>query len=518
MADVFICYHMRDEASARGLRTHLEKVGYSCWMAPDDLTGSGSWPQQILDAIAGCGVVVVLISESANASGHLANEVCVAHDRGKLLLPVRLEHVTTSPVPMQYLLSTSHWVDAFPGPIEDHVGAIAESLRIVAGRLGAEGEAPPAAASPAPRGRGLREAMSSLFGAGARRRRKGHATSEGPGADPPAAITGETAPVAPREPLAEAPADEPPGPATSHEALSPHQPSRRVAPDPSTVARDAQAVDCSVFSPPRVAQAEAFLLQVHLHAPEQADPVADEARAFDADASKRGYCSLAVPLMSGSRVSLMVSARDLEILDEQPAKTVIWQGRPVYAAFEVRVPEEARPAKYIGTVLVFVDGQPVGEVKFSIDVVRERVQAGTAGQQLAPNGIDARHFGSVFASYASADRSEVAKRLQMLSALDRPFFQDVLELRPGDDWERRIQGSIDACDLFLLFWSSAAKESEWVSREIQMALGRKRSAESDPEFAPPEILPVAIEGPPIPEPPPELAHLHFGDPLLWQIA
>ncbi len=70
------------------------------------------------------------------------------------------------------------------------------------------------------------------------------------------------------------------------------------------------------------------------------------------------------------------------------------------------------------------------------------------------------------------------------------------------------------CDLFLLFWSNAAKQSDWVLKEVHYALGRK----GDDDTAPPEIMPVIIEGPPVVEPPPELAHLHFNDRLLYVMA
>jgi hypothetical protein len=70
---------------------------------------------------------------------------------------------------------------------------------------------------------------------------------------------------------------------------------------------------------------------------------------------------------------------------------------------------------------------------------------------------------------------------------------------------------IDECDLSLLFWSSAAKASEWVLKEAGYALNRQKG---DPN-APPDIHPVIIEGPPVPEPPPELRHLLFNDPLIY---
>jgi hypothetical protein len=64
--------------------------------------------------------------------------------------------------------------------------------------------------------------------------------------------------------------------------------------------------------------------------------------------------------------------------------------------------------------------------------------------------------------------------------------------------------------VFLLFWSSSAGASEWVRKEFLYALHRKtRDADQAPE-----LIPVILEGPPIPPPPPELKHLHFNDQIL----
>jgi hypothetical protein len=107
------------------------------------------------------------------------------------------------------------------------------------------------------------------------------------------------------------------------------------------------------------------------------------------------------------------------------------------------------------------------------------------------------------------DLDEVMKRVQMLPRVNITFFQDLLSLEPGERWERKLYEHIDDCDVFMLFWSTAAKESKWVRKEVEYALGRKGGDDSRP----PEIVPILIEGPPVPLPPPELAHLHFNDRL-----
>jgi TIR domain len=87
----------------------------------------------------------------------------------------------------------------------------------------------------------------------------------------------------------------------------------------------------------------------------------------------------------------------------------------------------------------------------------------------------------------------------------------VLNLEPGERWERSLYRHIDESDIVLLFWSKAAKKSKWVRKEVRYALERKHGN----EFAPPEIGPVLIEGPPVPRPWKELAYLHFNDPRIY---
>ena len=124
-----------------------------------------------------------------------------------------------------------------------------------------------------------------------------------------------------------------------------------------------------------------------------------------------------------------------------------------------------------------------------------------------------QRYREAFISYSSKDRDEVLKRVQMLARFQINYFQDVLSLAPGARWEKELYRHIDSCDLFLLFWSSASKASPWVIKEVQYALDRWE--QSGTEI--PEIVPVLIEGPPVPLPPEHLSHLHFNDQLLYFI-
>jgi hypothetical protein len=132
-----------------------------------------------------------------------------------------------------------------------------------------------------------------------------------------------------------------------------------------------------------------------------------------------------------------------------------------------------------------------------------------------PEGLEQSwvRYRYAFISYASQDRTEVLKRVQMLDRTGVDYFQDLLSLDPGERWKRTLYRKIDDSDVFFLFWSTAAKQSEWVMKEVRYAIERRGGN----EFAPPEIVPVIIEGPP-PVPPAELRDLHFNDKFLYFIA
>ena len=269
-------------------------------------------------------------------------------------------------------------------------------------------------------------------------------------------------------------------------------------------ATDADVVDCTVFAPPSAAPGSSFLVQVFAHLPEEADDAKAIASELDLDARRRAFRSLQAPVPVGSRLDFELRLADAIVPD--PIASVVWRRRTEAVQFEVRLPPDIPLGTAIGTVTISLDSVPLGHVKFKLEVE----QAG-AERQSEPQGEEARRYRFAFVSYSSKDRDEVLRRVQVLSLLGIEYFQDVLSLDPGDRWSQRIELGIDQCDLFLLFWSSDAKASEWVRREVRYALTRK----GGDDLQPPEIRPVVLEGPPIVEPWEELSDLHFDDRHLY---
>lgn len=259
-------------------------------------------------------------------------------------------------------------------------------------------------------------------------------------------------------------------------------------------------VDCTVFSPPTVCLGDAFLVQVVVHTPSQSSEASALASEFDEDSRRRGYTSLRTHMERGSRLRFHLMMSGLQV--EEPLRVLIWQGRPASVQFHVAVPSSHSEQAVIGTVIVTEEGVPQGRITFKVKVTSKS----TSSLPLPSPTGRAKVFEVFFISYASEDRPEVLKRVQMLARLGKRFFQDVLHLDPGDRWERKLYVNIDQSDAVLLFWSSNAKQSEWVMRECRYTIDTKGID---------YLLPVIIEGPPLVEPPPELAALHMNDWLLY---
>ncbi len=283
----------------------------------------------------------------------------------------------------------------------------------------------------------------------------------------------------------------------------------RVAAPGAVAAPEEEEVGATVYAPGQAAPGDGFLVQVFVHLPEQAATLEDLAREADEDAKRRAAARLQKKIRRGTELTLHLLMPGLDV--DEPVQSCVWEGEPACIQFGVTVPEGCKPGSLIGTVTLSENSIPIGHLKFKFKVAGEAA-ASVPAPVAEPAGSLVR-YRQAFISYASADRPEVLKRVQMLNLAKIKFFQDLLTLEPGDSWEKLLYDYIDKSDVFFLFWSRAASESEWVKREIEYAI----KAKTDEGEAGPEIIPVIIEGPPPARPPAELSFLHFNDKLLYFI-
>lgn len=274
----------------------------------------------------------------------------------------------------------------------------------------------------------------------------------------------------------------------------------------------AHNVECSIFSPHLVAPGDNILIQVFAHKLGQGRLVEREAKTADITTQKRGRKALEEPLRPGMETVFHLEIPSIYI--DEPDLPLIWRGKTASVQFSATVPKEHKHGRVMGKVLISRDRIPIGHIKFIINVVspevRERADAD------AIKGLQGYlcRYNSAFVSYALKDREEVFPRVQALLAAKIRVSLDILNLDPGERWEKGLYRRINDCDVFFLFWSQAAKDSEWVQKEILYA----HKMQGGREDAPPEIIPIIIEGPPPVKPPPELDFLHFNDKFIYLMA
>ena len=143
--EIFVSYSQPDRAAAAELVAHVEEQGIPCWVAPRDVTPAADWAAEIIAAIAAARVMVLLFSESANASAQVRREVERAVHRNVTIVPFRLADVMPSSS-LEYFLSTQQWLDAFPPPMTLHYARLCVRLREIL----ALPALPPPPAAPSP--------------------------------------------------------------------------------------------------------------------------------------------------------------------------------------------------------------------------------------------------------------------------------------------------------------------------------------------------------------------------------
>jgi hypothetical protein len=128
--DVFISYSTSDQEMANAVWKFLTSKGISCWMAPDSILPGEEWGDSILRGIHGCKIMVIVFSQAANDSGPVRSEVDRAVNARKVLIPFRIENVAPTGA-MEFHIGRRHWLDAYRGPIEPHLGLLARAVNDV---------------------------------------------------------------------------------------------------------------------------------------------------------------------------------------------------------------------------------------------------------------------------------------------------------------------------------------------------------------------------------------------------
>ena len=131
--EVFISYSSVNKDVADALVSNFEQHGVKCWYAPRDIMPGQEWVTAINDAIKACKVFILVYTSNSNMSRQVANEVALAFNSGKTLVPFRLSEDEMS-AELAYYLMRVHWMDAVNPPLGKNIEKLREySEKIING-------------------------------------------------------------------------------------------------------------------------------------------------------------------------------------------------------------------------------------------------------------------------------------------------------------------------------------------------------------------------------------------------
>ena len=103
-AEVFVSYSSQDRDRVIPVVDYLRSSGISVWVDEGNIHAADLWSEQIVQAIAGCQVMVVMLSGNSTDSHNVVKEAMLASEQKKALLPVYLEPAEI-PAKLQYQLA-----------------------------------------------------------------------------------------------------------------------------------------------------------------------------------------------------------------------------------------------------------------------------------------------------------------------------------------------------------------------------------------------------------------------------
>jgi len=128
--DVFISYSSKNKNVADAIVGDFEQHGIKCWYAPRDILPGQKWVAAIREGLNASSVFILIYTEESNASRQVMNEVALAFNAGKTIVPFRLTEGEMNDE-LEYYLSRVHWLDALTKPLHKNIEALREYVEVI---------------------------------------------------------------------------------------------------------------------------------------------------------------------------------------------------------------------------------------------------------------------------------------------------------------------------------------------------------------------------------------------------
>ncbi len=317
------------------------------------------------------------------------------------------------------------------------------------------------------------------------------------GAPPPSV----TAPApAPAMPPPQASAPEAPMPPVTRSPQAPSQPAReRSAGEGARAGRGAATApaDATAFAPKKLRRATPELVRIVIHQPKDLNAVIKAARKTDTRTEPAPQGMSIGDVALGSSVGISLEVRGAACDGTLQRRT--WNGEPIDFNFSVEAEQGVKQAVLLARV--FVDDAQIGILAFTRNVSGPSKKPASDGDR-----VRLKRHKRVFLSYSSKDREVVSAIATAYERAGVEHFWDRASLKSGEEWSPRLRKEIERADLFHLCWSKSASQSEWVQKEAEHALTRRKRNSGKPE-----ITVQMLDGPPWAPHPASLDSINFDD-------
>jgi len=125
--DVFITHAHKDRSIVLAICQKLEAARVKCWIAERDISAGEDWTEATRNAIGSSRVMLLVLSENANAAPHIEREIAHAFYTKRIIVPLRL--IKTLPRrDFLFYLGNVHWFDASCPPTEQELEALTATI------------------------------------------------------------------------------------------------------------------------------------------------------------------------------------------------------------------------------------------------------------------------------------------------------------------------------------------------------------------------------------------------------
>ncbi|HLZ08351.1 MAG TPA: toll/interleukin-1 receptor domain-containing protein [Chloroflexota bacterium] len=127
---IFLSYAGADRVRALHLADRLEPRGVSVWIDRKSIAGGTWWSAEIVEGIKGCAALLALITPAAVQSRNVQQEIQLAWEHERKLLPILVER-SQLPSAVEYALAGRQWVEMLDQPEAIWLTELVRALQVL---------------------------------------------------------------------------------------------------------------------------------------------------------------------------------------------------------------------------------------------------------------------------------------------------------------------------------------------------------------------------------------------------